>query len=88
MESSLYRTPSPTAAKRRLSNIPPSRAGLGQEQRAASDHVQRFKRDWPELQNQRARRGSMGAPGLLSKGLRDDTDSIDSSMGFRELERV
>lgn len=88
MESLLYKTPSPVTAKRRLSSIPISRIGLGREQRVASDHIQRIQTDWPELQKERTRRGSMGNTGHFTRQIKDDADSIDSSMGFRELERV
>ena len=91
MESLIYKTPSPVTAKRRLTGIPVSRStgGLDQEKRVVSEQVQRVQRDWPELfQDVRHRSGSVGNPGEVLKNLKEESDSVDSSMGFRELERV
>ena len=85
----MYKTPSPVTAKRRLSGIPVSRtSGLGRAERVVSEHAQRIQREWPELQEERARRGSLGNSSEHFRNLKEETDSVDSSMGFRELERV
>jgi hypothetical protein len=82
----MYKTPSPVTAKRRLSGIPTSR----RTDRVASDQVLRIQREWPGLEEreQRSRRGSIATSGELLKNLKEEADSVDSSMGFRELERV
>jgi hypothetical protein len=41
-----------------------------------------------EEREHRSRRGSIAASGELLRNLKEETDSVDSSMGFRELERV
>jgi hypothetical protein len=88
MESLMYKTPSPVTAKRRLSGIPVSRtSGLGRAERVVSEHAQRIQREWPELQEEQARRGSVGNSSEYIKNWQE-MDSVDSSMGFRELERV
>ena len=87
MESLLYKTPSPVTAKRRLSTFPSTRNGLGREERVVSEQVQRIHKEWPELQDERTRRGSLGNSDEFIKNLRE-IDTVDSSMGFRELERV
>ena len=85
----MYKTPSPVTAKRRLSGIPVSRrSGLGRAERVVSEHAQRIQREWPELQEERVRRGSVGNSSEYLRNLKEETDSVDSSMGFRELERV
>ena len=84
----MYKTPSPVTAKRRYSGIPVSRAGLGRAERVVSEQVQRVQREWPELHSERSRRGSGGHSSDILRNLKDETDSVDSSMGFRELERV
>jgi hypothetical protein len=87
MESLLYKTPSPVTAKRRLSA---ARHGgyTGRPDRIVSEQIQRIQRDWPELDDARSRRGSVGNVTEFSQSLREETDTVDSSMGFRELERV
>jgi hypothetical protein len=86
MESLLYKTPSPVTAKRRLSGLP-ARLG-GRADRVMSEQIQRIQRDWPDLEDVRGRRGSVGNVTEFAQTLREETESIDSSMGFRELERV
>jgi hypothetical protein len=56
-----------------------------------SDQISRIQREWPDLEDcgQRSRRGSIATGQEWLKGVKDEsTDSVDSSMGFRELERV
>lgn len=84
----MYKTPSPVTAKRRLSGIPVPRSVAGREERVASEQVQRIQREWPGLKEERTRRDSLGSRPDLLTTLREETDSVDSSMGFRELERV
>jgi hypothetical protein len=87
METLTYKTPSPVTAKRRLSGIPTSR----RPERVFSEQLSsRTQREWPDLEEreQRSRRGSIAASGELLRNLKEETDSVDSSMGFRELERV
>jgi hypothetical protein len=88
MESLMYKTPSPVTAKRRLSAIPVPRSTTGRVERVASEQVQRIQREWPGLHNERSRRDSLGSRNDLLTTLREEADSVDSSMGFRELERV
>ena len=88
MESLIYKTPSPVTAKRRLSDIPVPRSVAGCGERVASEQVQRIQREWSGLQQERKRRDSFGGRNDLLTTLREETDSVDSSMGFRELERV
>ena len=88
MESLMYKTPSPVTAKRRLSGIPVARSTAGRGERAASEQIQRTQREWPGLHEERTRRGSLGNRNDLLTSLREETDNLDSSMGFRELERV
>jgi len=84
----MYKTPSPVTAKRRLSDIPVTRTGVGRTDRIASEHARRVQTEWPELQNGRNRRGSLGTKSELVRELNEETESVDSTMGFRELERV
>jgi hypothetical protein len=88
MESLLYKTPSPVSAKRRLSGIPVSRGGLGRAERVVTEQAQRVIREWPELHEERSRRGSISNTSDVLRNLKEETDSVDSTMGFRELERV
>jgi hypothetical protein len=87
MESLMYKTPL-VNAKRRLSTIPVTRPGLGQEERIVTEQVQRIQREWPELHDERSRRRSLGHSNDFFKSSKEEPDSVDSSMGFRELERV
>jgi hypothetical protein len=86
----MYKTPSPITAKRRLSGIPVTRtnAKRSSDSRVVSEQMQRIHREWPELEDKRVRRGSIGAAGDFLRSLKEVPDSVDSSMGFRELERV
>ena len=84
----MYKTPSPVTAKRRLSSVPATRTGQGRAERVVSEQVQRFQKEWPELQDERARSGSLSNSGEILRNLKEETDSVDSLMGFRELERV
>jgi hypothetical protein len=80
----MSKTPSPVTAKRRLSTIP-TKTGSGQKNRVVSEQLPRIKdySDWKD-----DRRGSFGNASENLKGIDEDTGSIDSSMGFRELEKV
>jgi hypothetical protein len=87
----MYKTPSPVTAKRRLSGIPvTSRANVKRstDSRVVSEQMQRIHREWPDLEVDHVRRGSIGSTGNFLRTLKDEPDSVDSSMGFRELERV
>lgn len=84
----MYRTPSPVTAKRRLSGIPVPRSSAERGDRVASEQVQRIQREWPGLHDERSRRDSLGSRNDLLTTLREEADTADSSMGFRELERV
>lgn len=89
MDTLTYKTPSPVIAKRRLSGIPVRRAGgLGPSERVVSEQVLRVQKEWPGLQDEQIRKSSLGNPSETLKNLKDETDSVDPSMGFRELERV
>ena len=83
----MYKTPSPIAAKHRLSGIPTSR----RPDRVVSEQICRIQReshDFEEL-GQRSRRRSIATGQEMLKAMKDEsTDSVDSSMGFRELDRV
>lgn len=87
MESSMYKTPSPITGKRRLSGIPTSR----RPDRAVSDQISRIQRESHDFEDpgQRSRRRSIATGQEILKAMKDETtDSVDASMGFRELERV
>lgn len=95
-ESLLYKTPSPVCAKRRLSGIPVRTTtgthgdGLGPE-RVPNDAVRRIVSsglDRPGSGDAPWRRGSFSGTSDVLKKLDEETESVDSSMGFRELERV
>jgi hypothetical protein len=91
MDTLMYKTPSPVTAKRRLSGIPVTARGnvkRSTDSRVVSEQMQRIHREWPELEVERVRRGSIGAAGDFLRTLKDEPDNVDSSMGFRELERV
>jgi hypothetical protein len=81
-ESLLYKTPSPVIAKHN------GHAGRGRAERVVSEKVQRAHKDWPELQGGRNRGASLGNSSEFLRNLKEEVDSIDSTMGFRELERV
>ena len=75
--------------KRRSSGIPiktnsrPERA-----ERVFSEQIPRV-RDYRELKDGRERRNSIGNASAILRGMEEDeSGSIDSSMGFRELEKV
>jgi hypothetical protein len=87
-ESLLYKTPSPVTTKRQSSSISVSQPGVGRAERAVSERVQRVHKNWPELHGERTRSGSLGNSGDFLKNLKEEAESIDSTMGFRELERV
>ena len=86
MDSMMYTTPSPVTAKRRLSSNLAHKHG--RHDRVVSEHIQRIQREWPDLHDDRTRRGSVGNVIEFAQSVRDESDSLDSSMGFRELERV
>ena len=86
MESLLYKTPSPVTAKRRLSTIP-AKPRSGKKDRVVSEQTPKMK-DSTELKTAKERRGSFGNASEILKGIEEDTGSVDSSMGFRELEKV
>jgi hypothetical protein len=88
MDDLIYKTPSPVMAKRRLSGIPvkitPVRGdGIFSEQ------IPRMK-DYHEFNESKSkRRNSIGNASAILKGMEaEDSASVDSSMGFRELEKV
>lgn len=83
----MYKTPSPVTAKRRLSGIPTSR----RPERVVSEQISRIQRESHDIEDlgQRNRRRSIATGQEMLKAMKDEsTDSVDSSMGFRELERV
>ena len=86
MESLLYKTPSPVTAKRRLSTIP-VKSRSARKDRVVSEQTPRMK-DYMELKDAKERRGSFGNASEILNGIEEDTGSVDSSMGFRELEKV
>ena len=92
MESLLYKTPSPVTAKRRLTGIPVRSAAtnLDPPERVPNDAVRRIassgQRQGPHDVSWR-RSSFCGSTGILTR-LDDETESVDYSMGFRELERV
>jgi hypothetical protein len=86
MDTSLYKTPSPVTAKRRLSAIQTN--AIARPERIVTEQVQRIQREWPELRDERRRRMSIGPSSEFLRSLKEDADGVDSSMGFRELERV
>jgi hypothetical protein len=88
----LYKTPSPVTAKRRLSNYPHEARAVTEKtdrvNRRLSDYaVQRVKKELLEEQVPAARRNSIDIANDLLGDVKE-ADSIDSTMGFRELERV
>jgi hypothetical protein len=96
-ESLLYKTPSPVCAKRRLSGIPvrtttiTEGGALGPSERVPNDAVRRIVSsggDRPGSGDVPWRRGSFSGSSDVLKKLEEETESVDSSMGFRELERV
>lgn len=88
----MYKTPSPVTAKRRLSGIPVTSCRTNVKRsidgRVVSEQMQRIHREWSELEDERVRRGSVGSSGDFLRSLKEEPDTVDSSMGFRELERV
>src|SRR5436305_4319047 len=89
MDSLLYTTPSPVTAKRRLSSVPATRTGIGRQEIAVSEQVGRIQRDWPELlMDEGIRRASLNNSNEFLKHLKEEKDIGDSSMGFKELQRV
>jgi hypothetical protein len=83
MDSLLYKTPSPVIAKRRLSSVPPKTASPHGN---LSEQIPRV-RDYPEFSD--SRRNSSGNATAILRGMEaDDSARVDSSMGFRELEKV
>jgi hypothetical protein len=93
MESLLYKTPSPVTAKRRLSAIPVRTTGTSprQPERVSNDAVRRIASSVDgqgPLDAPWRRRGSLSGSSEVLKRLDEETASVDSSMGFRELERV
>jgi hypothetical protein len=96
-ESLLYKTPSPVCAKRRLSGIPVRTTTIteggapGPSERVPNDAVRRIVSsggDRPGSGDVPWRRGSFSGSSDVLKKLEEETESVDSSMGFRELERV
>ena len=59
----------------------------GRSDKSIKDQVQQIQHDWPELDDTRGRRASVGFPSEYMRDLKEE-ESVDSSMGFRELERV
>ena len=93
MESLLYKTPSPGTAKRRLSGIPvrATATSRGAPQSVPKDVAGRIVSpgDSHGAHDASCRRRSFcGSTDILNR-LDEETESVfDSSMGFRELERV
>ena len=93
MESLLYKTPSPGTAKRRLSGIPvrATATNLGPPERVPNDTAGRIVSpgDSQGAHDASWRRSSFcGSTDILNR-LEEETEcAVDSSMGFRELERV
>jgi len=88
----LYKTPSPVTAKRRLSHYPPETCAVTEKaervNRRLSDYaVRRVKKELFEEQIPAVRRNSIDIANDLLRDVKE-ADSIDSTMGFRELERV
>lgn len=81
-ERLICKTPSPAMAK------PSGPAGLGRAERVVSEQLQRINKDWTQLQGGRNRGSSLGNSSDVLKNLKEEIDNVDSSMGFRELERV
>jgi len=79
----MYKTPSPVTAKRRLSTVSSKAGHSSRKNRVVSEQFSQVK-DYSELD----RRGSFGNATEILKGIEEDTGSVDSSMGFRELEKV
>ena len=84
----MYKTPSPVTVKRRLPTNSNNRRDIGRPERIVSEYVQRIEREWPELRDERPRRVSLGPYSEFMRSLTEEADSVDSTMGFRELERV
>jgi len=79
----MYKTPSPVTAKRRISTVSSKAGHPSRKNRVVSEQFSQVK-DYSELD----RRGSFGNATEILKGIEEDTGSVDSSMGFRELEKV
>jgi len=84
----MYKTPSPVTAKRRLSGIPVKATSIRGDG-IFSEQIPRTK-DYHEFKKSKSgRRNSIGNASAILRGMEaEDSASVDSSMGFRELEKV